>query len=334
MKPIELLAKNHDTHFHSLISDGSHSVQDVTAYVSRWQESPKWAGLSDHSPYTVDQVEDYISANKPIRSQLKIQKNIELLTGMEWEWSAAGPVIQGDNLAKLDYCIASYHAHNLTMAAQVEDYYSMVAENPYSDIIGHPDKFLGSVNRLTVDWEKIFQTFFKHGVICEYNLSTPLLPEVFNIAAHQTEVNFTISSDMHDFRNLATRRVIDAWSESVGGGYPAAFEYLLGLIKLETGSKAPVRFTRLIDTDEKLSNIQQKLYQLSKDPKDPTVVMNEAEIEFVAALSKNPDCELDKKFFMTRLERFSKVLPNRIISLLDACQFKSKIIQARFTRRI
>ena len=121
----------------------------------------------------------------------------------------------------------------------------MVALHTYTDVVAHPDRFLGSVDTLSVNWENILNNFKSHEIVCEYNLTTPLRPEIMEIAMKRTNVNFVIGSDTHDFRSIAVRRIIDAWSESQGGGYEPAREYLLNLLRMDCSLKQLGTFSRL-----------------------------------------------------------------------------------------
>lgn len=332
MKPIELLSKNHDTHFHSQLSDSNHPVVEVARYVSRWQTAPKWAGLSDHSPQTGEQVRDYLNHLIPFRQELLEKNGITLLAGMELECSSAGIDLDKDALTGLDYGIASYHGISFSTPTEVEQHFSKISGELFADVIGHADKFLGKVDVLSINWEAIFHHFHKHSNLLEYNLTTPLQKEILDIAIQHSDVEFTISSDMHDFRDIATRRIVDAWSESLGGGYSASFQYLLEFLKLEFDSKVPIGLIAIFNTNARMNDFQKKVYLRSKGILNSTTLLNEEEDRLMSVLSKFPENEIDKDFISFRLERFSKVEPDRIVSLLPLQGFRNKLKAGRNRR--
>ena len=164
---------------------------------------------------------------------------------MELDWTPAGPTLAESALTGLDYALAAYHGKDFSTAAQVEKYFGFVSNHHYSDVIAHPDRFLGSVDTLSINWEHVFKIFKSHEINCEYNLTTPLRPEILAVAMERTDVNFIIGSDTHDFRSIAVRRIVDAWSESLGGGYELAREYLLGILKMECTRSQIITLSRI-----------------------------------------------------------------------------------------
>ncbi len=84
----------------------------------------------------------------------------------------------------------------------------LIAQHPYTDGAAHPDWFLGKVDALAVRWEQVFNTPHLRGVLCEYKLTTPLRPEMLEIALTKTDVAFTIGSDRapHNGRKITRRK--------------------------------------------------------------------------------------------------------------------------------
>ena len=188
----------------------------------------------------------------------------------------------------LDYVIAAYHGMGFSTAAQVEKYYGLVTRHPFTDVAAHPDRFLGSVDPLAVGWEGIFNDFAQNQVICEYNLTTPLHPEILAIAIDQTDVKFTIGSDTHDFRDIGVRRVIDAWSEMLGGGFELAYEYLIGLLKLACSRSQTQALSRLFATRPLLDDLQSRIYRRSLDPEREKEQISAEEEQLLRILCGNP----------------------------------------------
>jgi hypothetical protein len=257
---------------------------------------------------------------------------VQLLAGIELDWNPAGSATDKLKLDGLDYCITAYHGMNFSTAGEVEKYFELAASHPYSDLVAHPDRFLGNVDPLSIGWEKVFNDFSLKKVLCEYNLTTPLHPDILAIAINQTQVNFVISSDTHDFRNIAVSRIVDAWSEMLGGGYELANEYLTALLKLGCSRKQAETFSRLFASRELLDDLQKRVYLRSLNPGKEANILPEEKM-FLHILEIIPECALDKDFLLKRLDRFTSLPVERIISLLKVEEFKDWIDQSRQCRK-
>lgn len=333
MDSATILSRNHDLHMHSLdYSDGSHPAADVVRYAVRWQESPRWAGLSDHSPGTDGLLRMYIRGVSGVKQKLLKEDGITLLTGMELEWGDDGIAAGALSLGELDYILAGYHGMNFTSPRQVEGYFDLITRHPYTDIAAHPDWFLGNVQPSTVRWEEVFNTFKSRGVLCEYNLTTPLHPDILNIAMTKTAVEFTIGSDTHYFHNIAYCRIINAWSESVGGGYEASREYLLDLLRIKNSQEKADRMARCFDTRQRLEIFQKKIFRLTLRQKTERSTLDPQEESVIKTLESIPEGVLDRDFQVRRFERFSALPPERIVSLYGLEHFKVKIAAGRRLR--
>lgn len=318
---------------HSLeFSDGRHPVMDVARFTARWQAPPRWVGLSDHSPQTDEKLNAYVQGLSGARQQLLAKDGITLLTGMELEWGADGMVVKTLPLDDLDYVLAGYHAAAFTSPQQVERYFDLIAQHPHTDVAAHPDWFLGKVDRLAVRWEDVFNTLQSHGVLCEYNFTTPLHPEIFEIARTKTDVAFTIGSDTHYFYNPAYVRIINAWSESVGGGYDVSREYLVSLLRVACSQEKTGRLAAVFDTAQRLEDFQKIIFRFTLNPNPKNLTLESEEGEVVRVLEVIPEGELDRQFQARRLERFTTLPPERIASLLGVQKFKSKIVAGRKLR--
>lgn len=329
MKIFSLLQRNHDIHLHSRdYSDGKHPVRDVIRFAARWQDPPRWVGLSDHNPTDEILLGSYIQQVHQLRDELAGSDGIGLLVGMEMEWTPAGPALDGAMLSELDYILAGYHGMNFSTAEQAEDFFRTVASFLYSDVVAHPDRFLGKVDPLSIDWVSVFSNFESQHVACEYNLTTPLRTEILSTALKQTDVNFVIGSDTHDFRSIGVRRIVDAWSESLGGGFDQSYDYLLSLIRLENSPAQVTAFAGLFETDATLDKFQHKLFLRSMGTtKDIPLTSDEEKL--VHLLDNIPECDLDKEFLAQRLERFSGVAAGRILSTLSCDEFRNAVQQGR-----
>jgi histidinol phosphatase-like PHP family hydrolase len=330
----DILSRNHDIHMHSReFSDGSHPVLDVVCHASRWQHPPRWVGLSDHNPQQDEQIQLYISKLHDLQQELHRRDGITLLVGMELDWTPVAPTAASPALSELDYVLVAYHDMKFSTARQVEMYFKYIALHTYSDVVAHPDRFLGSVDTLSINWEDVFNNFKSNEIVCEYNLTTPLRPEIMTIAMHRTNVNFVIGSDTHDFRSIAVRRIIDAWSESLGGGYEVAREYLLSLLKMDSTSWQIRPLSRLFDNVPALDVLQRRLYLQSCILKQNNLPLVEEEKKLIQILAHIPECALDMDFLIQRLDRFSTLPIERISSLLSVEEFRSTIRKGRQKRK-
>ena len=194
--------------------------------------------------------------------------------------------------------------------------------------MAHPDRFLGIVDPLSIDWVSVFSSFESQKIACEYNLTTPLRAEIFSIALNQTGVNFVIGSDTHDFRSIGVRRIVDAWSESLGGGYDQSYKYLKSLIQLENSSAQVTTLVRLFETNEALDGFQHKLFLRSLG-RTGDIPLEKDEERLVTVLNKIPECDLDKAFLAQRLERFAGIAAERIQSTLSCDSFRHAMQQGR-----
>lgn len=333
MDSAAILSRNHDLHMHSLeFSDGRHPAMDVARYAARWQEPPRWVGLSDHSPQTGEMLSAYVQGLSGARQQLLGEDGITLLTGMELEWGADGMAVKTLPLDVLDYVLAGYHAAAFTSPPQVERYFDLIAQHPFTDVAAHPDWFLGKVDTLAVRWEQVFNTLQSHAVLCEYNLTTPLHPEIFEIARTKTDVAFTIGSDTHYFYNPAYVRIINAWSESVGGGYEVSRDYLVNLLRVACSQEQTDRLAATFDTAQRLEDFQKKIFRFTLNAHPRNLTLEPEEGEVVRVLEGIPEGELDRQFQARRLERFTALPPERIVSLLSVQEFKAKIADGRKLR--
>lgn len=333
MNPTPLLLRNHDIHLHSQeFSDGRHPARDVCRFAARWQHPPRYVGLSDHNPKDEATLPSYVKQVRGLRDELYESDGIDLLVGMELEWTPAGPVMNGATLADLDYVLVGYHGMNFSSAEQAEAYFGTVADFEYTDVVAHADRFLGSVDPLLIDWESVFNRFESRMIACEYNLTTPLRAEILAVALEQTGVNFIIGSDTHDFRNIGPRRIVDAWSESLGGGFDEAYEYLINLIRLENSPAQATTLAKLFETSAALHELQRRLYLRSLEGAG-SIPLRKREEKLLGLLEKIPECDLDKAFLEQRLQRFGGVAVERITSTLPIEGFRDSIRQGRLLRR-
>jgi histidinol phosphatase-like PHP family hydrolase len=356
----EILCRNHDTHLHTKVfSDGIHTIEEVVAFALRWVKTDRWAGISEHTPLLKNVIEKY-QYHIPYRSNLnqlpgiqeyfdaevkhyvmkarswrqEIRKKYEatLLVGLEVEWFPEAPCVTHDTLQSLDYILMAYHGRAFTNVRQAEQFVERMIRHPYTDILAHPDRFLGVFDVRTCNWYSLFQKMAALGVVCEYNLMTPLHPEIFEIACEADMLCFTIASDTHDFSRLSIARIQNAWAESEGGGFELAFEYLLALLKNTCPPSEISRMVELFQTSEKLAWLEKRIYERYQRNNEAYNGLTDEEFKLLDYLDMETIDKRDKAFLQARLQRFARLPSERIISTLPLEQFLKTIRQNRHLR--
>lgn len=354
MDPFEILRRNHDIHLHSReFSDGWHSLEEVVAYGLRWQTGERWLGISEHSPQLLDatpidghgrltdgqsgsiecwQNTSATSLRHCQEALRSAQPNLEghyyarVLVGLELGWLINGIPFPQETLNGFDYILAAYHGREIHSLSQAKEFLFKMINHPLTVVLAHPDAFLGEHSAVMPGpmagvWRAVFQHMAELGVLCEYNLNTPLKPEVFRIARDESGMKFVIGSDLHDFRQLSTRRIMDAWSESQGGGFTEAQEYLLTLIEQEGGNGAVDSWHDLFAAPEALDQLENKIYTRTRRYGARDVLLSPSETSFVCHLDEIPEGRVDLEFQAARLRRFASLAEDRIASTLGVGQF-------------
>lgn len=164
-----------DTHSHTLVSGHAYNTIREMASMAQ-QKGLKALAITEHAPNMPGSTHIYYFQNlKVVPRQMC---GIELLLGAELNiMDVDGSVdITDDLLAKLDIAIASMHTpcykgdRSMEMITQA---YKKAMENPYIDIIGHPDD-----GRFPVDYEVLAVEAKRTGTLLEVNNSS-LRPEGF-----------------------------------------------------------------------------------------------------------------------------------------------------------
>lgn len=361
----EILAHNHDLHMHTRhFSDGWHPVEEIIAFGLRWLEDEPWVGISEHSPLLehviraagdthwqrtareirlvekpvspriqnqIDrQVHDYLEIGREWQHQHRAKRQTSLLIGLEADWTAQGCLVGKETLSALDYVLMAYHGRAFSDPEQVKRFLFGVIRHPYCDILAHPDASLGPTGLEASAWRDLFQEMEQRGVLCEYNLTTPLRDEILDIALADSGVQFVIGSDIHDFRQKSTRRIMDAWSESKGGGFPEAYEYLRGF--LQKSADDALKLVSLFDTPEKLTVLEEKVYRSRRRNQPEVIHFSEEESRLLEILDRVEDPRRDRSFLSGRLERFSGMDIGRLASVWPLERFLETLREGRRVR--
>ncbi len=174
-----------DTHTHTLASGHAYST------INEMVEAAKSKGLSllaitEHAPAMPGTCHRFYFDN------LKVFKGkdlgIELLLGVELNiLDYDGHVDLDDTLlSKLDLRIASLHGPCFKIGNAEENTaaYIHAMENPYIDILGHPDD-----GRIPVDYPRLVEAAKKHGIALELNNSS-LSPNSFRENAFENDLTY------------------------------------------------------------------------------------------------------------------------------------------------
>lgn len=372
MEAAELVVHNHDVHLHTKHhSDGWHTFEEVAAYALRWLQGDPWVGVSDHSPLlenvlaarwpaaepntcqaiagqirrsslamrpTVQQAIDsgvrrYVAEARRAQQRIRETLNATLLVGLEVDCYLQGPSVTNGQLASVDYVLMAYHGRHIRDGAQAERFLVELIQHPFADVLAHPDTFLGPFDIHSCDWGGIFQQMAHFGVLCEYNLTTPLPQDLLETARDESLVQFVIGSDLHDFRKLSTRRIMDAWGESEGGGFELARDYLMAFLRRRCSRADLERCQALFDTRRKLAALESKIYARGRRFNAFDLPLSEAERRLLECLDAEWDDALDRQFLEARLRRFSSLPAERIVSTMAAEEFLTTIQANRELRR-
>ena len=155
-----------DTHTHTLASGHAYNTMNEMAKAAA-DKGLKGLAITEHAPEMPGTCHLYYFQNLRIVPRKRF--GIELLLGTELNiMNAEGKVdLSEDVLKTLDIAIASIHIPCFRDERTVENVtaaYENVMENPYVDIIGHPDD-----GRYEVDYEALVQGAKEYGKILELN---------------------------------------------------------------------------------------------------------------------------------------------------------------------
>ena len=164
-----------DTHTHTLASGHAYNTMNEMAKAAA-DKGLKGLAITEHAPEMPGTCHLYYFQN--LRNVPRKRFGIELLLGTELNiMNAEGKVdLSEDVLKTLDIAIASIHIPCFRDERTVENVtaaYENVMENPYVDIIGHPDD-----GRFPVDMKRLVSKAKKTGTLLEVNNSS-LRPEGF-----------------------------------------------------------------------------------------------------------------------------------------------------------
>lgn len=192
-----------DTHTHTLASAHAYSTIMENAAMAK-EHGLALLCTTDHAPALSDSSPELHFMNYHVMP--KTMYGVEMLYGVELNiMDFEGRVdLKEDILKRLDICIASFHTM-CTKAGTIEENtraYLKVMENPYVDIIGHPDD-----GYIPVDFKQLVLAAKKHHVLLEVNnaslasayfrLNTRENMKKMLLLCKEHQVSITIASDAH-----------------------------------------------------------------------------------------------------------------------------------------
>ena len=166
-----------DTHTHTLVSGHAYNTMNEMAKAAA-EKGLKGLAITEHAPEMPGTCHLFYFQNLKIVPRKKY--GIELLLGTELNiMNKDGEVdLPEDVLKTLDIAIASIHGPCFKDEKNVENVtaaHEKAMENPYVDIIGHPDD-----GRFPVDMERLVSKAKETGTLLEVNNSS-LRPEGFRV---------------------------------------------------------------------------------------------------------------------------------------------------------
>lgn len=231
-----------DTHTHTLVSGHAYSTMKEMCEAAR-EKGLKGLAVTDHAPDMPGSTNIFYFQNLHVVP--KMRWGIELLLGAELNIrNDTGEVDLPESvLRNLDITIASIHKpcyQGEPEKEKITGAYLRTMENPYIDIIGHPDD-----GRYPVDYEMLVKKAKETGTLLEVNNSS-IRPESFRENARDNilemlnyckeyEVKIVLNTDSHVDAAIADYSYAEALLEE--SHFP---EKLIANISLE-GLKASLK---------------------------------------------------------------------------------------------
>jgi hypothetical protein len=160
----------------------------------------------------------------------------------------------------------------------------------------------------------------------------PLHSEVLAQALEVPNLLLAVGSDLHDFRHAGVWRLMDAWSESVGGGFDAAFAYLAAMVSKAEGP-GDERLVELFATPERLAATEGRVYACRRRHMPSTTPLDAPTLALLDRLRECGTAAEDRAFLVARMERFAGLPAERILGTLNAGDVSDTILEGRRLRR-
>lgn len=125
---------------------------------------------------------------------------IKLLSGVETNILPGGQLdVDDQTLSELGVVVAAKHPFPGGQTAKdIKSDFLEVLKNPFVDILGHPNRWIGGLS--LDDWDEVFAAAAKNTTAVEINVRTPLSDELLKSALKQG-AKFSVGSDAHELTN-------------------------------------------------------------------------------------------------------------------------------------
>lgn len=157
-----------DTHTHTIASNHAYSTIMENAKAAA-ERGIRLLGITDHAPALEDA--PHVLYFKNLHVLDKELFGVNMLYGAELNiCDYKGKVdLKESVLKRLDYCIASFHTILLTAGSKTQNTRAIMGamDNPYVNIIGHPDD-----GNIPVDYEELVTHAKRTGTMLEVNNSS------------------------------------------------------------------------------------------------------------------------------------------------------------------
>jgi len=209
---VELKHIRGDLHMHTVETDGRATLEEMAEAARAL--GYQYIAITDHSKaLAMANGLDEKRAVAFARQVREINRNglgIRIFSGLECDILKDGALdLADDALAELDLVIGSVHSHMNLEAAEMTDRLLRALECPHLRVLGHPTgRILLHRDPFPFDFERIVAEAVRRGVWLEINASPERLD--LNAAmirvAHSKGAKFTISTDAHHPKHLASMR--------------------------------------------------------------------------------------------------------------------------------
>lgn len=172
-----------DLHTHTYASGHAYNTMNEMAAAAK-EKGLELLGITDHAPAMPYSSGLFHFLNLKVARREKY--GLPLLLGVEANVIDCDGTLdlEPEVLAQLDVVIASFHIPCIRPGTKEENTRAYIGaiENPYVDIIGHPDDI-----RYEIDYDRVIRAAKEHNTLIELNNSS-LMPTSFRKNAYETDI--------------------------------------------------------------------------------------------------------------------------------------------------
>ena len=193
-------------HVHTTYSDGRNSVAEMLNAAQ--ERGLEYVGFSDHSKsayYAGGLTEERLKDQQAeIAKEARRVKTMRVFKGTEADILTDGAIDYDDaTLANFDFVIASVHSRFGMPVDEMTERIVRATQSPYVTFIGHlTGRLLLSRDGYTMDFDRVFESAGKHGVMIEINGNPRRLDIDWRLIRRALDrgVIFSINPDAHSTR--------------------------------------------------------------------------------------------------------------------------------------